>query len=475
VTSVELPPLGRDPVDAAARDDLRGLFELETIHRRGPASLVCLARDLEYNQPVALKVIPRAPTGGSEAEEAFHRAAALVAALDHPHVVPLYSAGATDRFFWCSMEYVEGRSLAEGLRSSGPMEPSACVRLVEQVAAALDAAHRLGVVHGGLTPANVLFDAAGDVHVTDFWIPWVLERLGALPGDGGKARRDKFRAPEQLADGRCGPETDQYALAALMQACLVKTSAPVPPDMARAIDRALTPRPEARFPSVQDFVVALGTSGARLPSSVVPQLLAFDRDNDDDDGGGGGGGHEDYAPPRSRLRWLPAGVLTLVVLGAVAAPWLLSSGSTADPAPESGGQYALSPADSFAITEPEGVRADTAPLVAPARIAKVPARAQPTRRPSPAPPHRARPRLRPADVRPLGAPAHLFVSATPWGQLYVDGDLIGNTPRADVQVAPGAHQLRVVRDGFQPYEVAIRVTPGQELRMTDIVLQELKP
>ena len=148
MTSVELPPLGRDPVDAAARDDLRGLFELETIHRRGPASLVCLARDLEYNQPVALKVIPRAPTGGTEAEEAFHRAAALVAALDHPHVVPLYSAGATDRFFWCSMEYVEGRSLAEGLRSSGPMEPSACVRLVEQVAAALDAAHRLGVEIG---------------------------------------------------------------------------------------------------------------------------------------------------------------------------------------------------------------------------------------------------------------------------------------------------------------------------------------
>src|SRR5256884_4568758 len=195
MTSIDTPSSGRDPVDAAARDDLRGLFELETIHRRGPASLVCLARDLEYNQPVALKVIPRAPTGGTEAEEAFHRAAALVAALDHPHVVPLYSAGATDRFFWCSMEYVEGRSLAEGLRSSGPMEPSACVRLVEQVADALDAAHRLGVVHGGLTPANVLFDAAGDVHVTDFWIPWVLERLRAPLGGGGEGRGGQVPPP----------------------------------------------------------------------------------------------------------------------------------------------------------------------------------------------------------------------------------------------------------------------------------------
>src|SRR6266540_3661681 len=113
MTSVDMPPLGRDPVDAAARDDLRGLFEVETVHRRGPASLVCLARDLEFDQPVALKVIPRAPGAGAEAEEAFHRAAALVAALDHPHIVPLYSAGATDRFFWCSMAYVEGRRSEE--------------------------------------------------------------------------------------------------------------------------------------------------------------------------------------------------------------------------------------------------------------------------------------------------------------------------------------------------------------------------
>src|SRR6266704_1565523 len=350
MTSVEKPSSGRDAVDAA-RDDLRGLFELETLHRRGPASLVWLARDLEFDQPVALKLMPRTPGAGAEVEEAFHRAAALVAALDHPHIVPLYGVGATDRFFWCTMEYVEGRSLAELLRSSQPMAPSMCLRIVGQVANALDAAHRLGVVHAGLTPANVLIDAAGDAHVTDFWIPWVLERLGALPGDGGKARRDKFRAPEQLADGKAGAEADQYALAALMQACLVKTPAPVPPDMARAIERALTPMPEARFASVQDFVVALGTSEARLPSSVAPGLLALDRDDDDDDDDSVDDDSvlENYAPPRSRWRWLPAGVLALVVVGAVATPWLLTSGSTADPARESGGQYALSPADSFAI------------------------------------------------------------------------------------------------------------------------------
>ena len=473
MTSVEIPPQGRDPVDSAARDELRGMFELETVHRRGPASLVCVARDLEYNQPVALKVMQRASGAGVEAEEGFHRAAALVAALDHPHVVPLFGAGATDRFFWCSMEYIEGRSLSEGLRSSGAMEPSACLRLVTQVATALDSAHGLGVVHAGLTPANVLIDGAGDAHVTDFWIPWVLERLGALPGDGGKARRDKYRPPEQIAEGRCGPETDQYALAALMQACLVKTPARIPPDMARAIERALNPTPEARFPSVQHFLAALGPSGARPPTGVL--LLGRDQEDDEDDDDSDDR-YEAYSPPRSMRRWLPAGVLALVALGAVATPWLLSSGRDVT---TGNGEYTPAPADSFAAAAPAGVRPDTAPLVPPASVVTPPVRTEPARGPSPAPPRRPpprpRPRPRPSDVASLPAPGHLFVSATPWGQLFVDGELIGNTPRADVQVAPGAHRLRVTRDGFQPYELAVRIAPGQELRITDIVLQEIKP
>src|SRR5438046_1130401 len=317
MTSIDTPSSGRDPVDAAARDDLRGLFELETVHRRGPASLVCLARDLEFDQPVALKVISRAPGAGAEAEEAFQRAAALVAALEHPHVVPLYSAGATDRFFWCSMQYVDGRSLAEVLRSSVPMEPAAPLRLVRQVATALDAAHRLEVVHAGLTPANVVIDAAGDAHVTDFWIPWVLERLGALPGDGGKARRDKYRAPEQVSEGRCGPEADQYSLAALLQACLSKARARIPPEITRALERARNPIPEARFPSVADFAAALGASAPRSSSGSVPHVL---EDDDDDDRGVY---DPSYAPPPSKWRWFPAGLVTLVGVGAVAGPWLL--------------------------------------------------------------------------------------------------------------------------------------------------------
>src|SRR3989441_12929544 len=71
---------------------------------------------------------------------------------------------------------------------------------------ALDAAHRLGVVHAGLTPANVLIDAAGDARVTDFWVPWVLEQLGAFAADTDTTRKLAYRAPERSEERRVGKE-----------------------------------------------------------------------------------------------------------------------------------------------------------------------------------------------------------------------------------------------------------------------------
>jgi hypothetical protein len=67
------------------------------------------------------------------------------------------------------------------------------------------------------------------------------------------------------------------------------------------------------------------------------------------------------------------------------------------------------------------------------------------------------------------------VNSTPWGQLYIDGQLVGNTPQANLVVPAGAHRVRVVRDGFQPFERTVQLAPGQELRLTDIALTVLTP
>jgi hypothetical protein len=67
-------------------------------------------------------------------------------------------------------------------------------------------------------------------------------------------------------------------------------------------------------------------------------------------------------------------------------------------------------------------------------------------------------------------PGKLFVNASPWGQLFVDGQLIGNTPKANLSVSAGPHVIRVARDGFEPVERTIRVGAGETVRVTDIVL-----
>lgn len=494
MTSGKPPPPGRDPVDGAAREDLSALFVIERLHRRGPASIVYVARDVEYDQPVALKVMPRAPQADPSAEDAFQHAAAAAAVLDHPHIVPLYSAGATDRLFWCSMRYIEGRSLADELRSGGPMELSAGLRVAAEVAAALEFGHRLGVIHAGLKPGNVLVDAAGDARVTDFWVPWVLTQLDALTAGGDDAWPTAYIAPEQRFRREAGPAADQYALALLVYTCLNGAPPPVedamaaiaagrdpeplprlgdirhdiPPYVSTAIERAMSRAPDGRYATPLDFVAALQAPPVR-PHAGGPMRLS---------------GYEavgSYPAPTAGWRWIPGALLSLVVLGAVAAPWLLSSGSTGERTRASGAASAAPRrADSLGLSEPAFEPLDTIPAVAkpPPDQPPVMTDAPPRRMSAPSPPRRrtAPPPPRASDVaRPLASPGRLFVNATPWGEVYVDDALIGNTPQVSLPVLAGAHRLRVVRDGFEPFDLTIRVAAGQELRFTDIVLHELKP
>jgi hypothetical protein len=76
---------------------------------------------------------------------------------------------------------------------------------------------------------------------------------------------------------------------------------------------------------------------------------------------------------------------------------------------------------------------------------------------------------------PAREPAKLFVNSTPWGVLYVDGTLIGNTPRTNVEISPGEHTIRVIRPGFGTVERTVRLAPGEILRLTDIVLVPERP
>ena len=486
----------RDAIDAAVQEDLRELFRLEVLYARGPVSRLYVARDLEYDQPVALKVMPRSPQAWARAEEAFHEAAAAAAVLAHPRVVPLFSAGATDRFFWYSTEFVPGRSLADTLRA-GPLELDATLGIAEQIALALDAAHRLGIVHADLKPTNVLLDAAGDVRVTDFWMRWVLEQLGALVGKGeakdaeARAWPGPYLSPEQRVGREPGPAADQYALGAIVYECLTgmpphtedpmkaiaegRSPTPAPrledlrpelsPDVSAAVERALNQAPDGRFETAGSFVAAL-----RAPAFPVEEVSHASLHTP--------AAHA-TAPPTERrhIGLVPIALLAFVIVGAAGAAWILGLGLTtgqpiaSQPAPaapppplatETAAPHTVLPATPLADS---GRRSDAITRVA----AAVPPPVK--RAPPPAPPRGV---IAPRRDAAATAPGRLFVNATPWGQVFVDDAFIGNTPRIGVPIGSGKHRVRVSRDGFESFERTVQVAPGQDVRLTDIVLKESK-
>src|SRR5437588_8198065 len=144
-----------------ARRELAREFRIEALLPTGDeaATAVYLAYDRRQDRQVEVKVAPRQPLRDAGAEDRFRRAAEAAAALDHPHILPIYRCGATASFLWFSTKHVEGRSVAELVRTNGPMDLTHCLRILEQVASALDYAHRRGVFHGALSSGNVVLDA----------------------------------------------------------------------------------------------------------------------------------------------------------------------------------------------------------------------------------------------------------------------------------------------------------------------------
>src|SRR5207253_10541042 len=156
----------------------------------------------------------------------------------------------------------------------------------------------------------------GDARVTDFWVPWVLEQLGAFAADTDMTRKLAYRAPEQIAEGLAGPEADQYALAALMQACLSgklarETGNGVPPRVTRALERAMSPVPGDRFASVGEFVAALEGGAPAEHGIVASPLPGLDDDPDELPA--------EPSLPVPRRRRVPTGVLGLEVVGGAVA------------------------------------------------------------------------------------------------------------------------------------------------------------
>jgi tetratricopeptide (TPR) repeat protein len=281
---------------AALRTALAGRYVVERELGRGGTATVYLARDPRHERLVALKIL--APSiGAAMSAERFLQEIRVTAGLTHPHILPLHDSGTATGFLYYVMPYVEGETLRERLARDGALHPDAALRLIREVASALAHAHRHGIVHRDVKPANILLQDDHAV-VADFGIARAVGRAregaqvpieveadgpATLTGAGTTLGTPAYMSPEQALGGIVDHRTDIYALGIVAYEALAgehpfgvrtpremllahveETPKPlgervsgVPPVLTALVMRALAKDPAARPQSAEEIVAAL--------------------------------------------------------------------------------------------------------------------------------------------------------------------------------------------------------------------------
>ncbi|HET7458022.1 MAG TPA: serine/threonine-protein kinase [Gemmatimonadaceae bacterium] len=299
--------MSSDDVRARLESALGAQYTLERELGGGGMSRVYVAVDATLGRRVVVKVLPPELAAAVSADR-FRREIQLAARLQHPHIVPLLAAGAADELLYYTMPFVEGSSLRARLARDGPLPLGDALRLLRELADALDYAHRRGVVHRDIKPDNVLL-SEGHVLVTDFGIAKALSAdtspagggtptQGGLTGLGVSIGTPAYMAPEQgVADPTTDHRADIYSFGAVAYEMLAGAppfghdrsahqllmahmmEEPVAlgarrPDVPQALDalvaRCLAKRPEDRPQTAADVVRALDTIVVPSGASAVP-------------------------------------------------------------------------------------------------------------------------------------------------------------------------------------------------------------
>jgi len=281
------------------RRALEGRYTIERELGEGGMATVHLAHDVRHDRKVAVKVL-RPELAAVVGAERFLGEIRTTANLQHPHILPLYDSGEADTFLFYVMPHVEGESLKDRIEREKQLPVAEAVRITKAVAAALDFAHRKGVVHRDVKPANILLQD-GEPLVADFGIALAVQQAGGnrLTETGLSLGTPHYMSPEQAAADR-DPDarSDLYSLACVAyemlagepphlgkstQAVLAKILTEpvrpvrelrptVPPHVDQALVRALEKLPADRFDSVADF--ALAVDGRFAPADEVTRAVA---------------------------------------------------------------------------------------------------------------------------------------------------------------------------------------------------------
>jgi hypothetical protein len=214
------------PVSTITHGTVVGGFRIRELLGAGAMGTVYVAQSVESGEPVALKIIAAGPSHDTRFRERFERECALAASLRHPNAVRTIGSGETDGHLYLAMEYVEGTDLRGILHREAALEPSRALRLLAQVADAVDAAHELGLVHRDVKPGNILVaERDGEEHalICDFGLARHVSSVSSLTSDRGFVGTIDYVPPEQIEGGQVDRRSDLYSLACVLFECLVGT------------------------------------------------------------------------------------------------------------------------------------------------------------------------------------------------------------------------------------------------------------
>jgi WD40 repeat protein/serine/threonine protein kinase len=269
--------LRQDPSLDAGGEPLRGYRLLEQVGA-GSFGAVHRAFQPQVGREVAIKTIHDRFANDPEFIRRFEAEAQLIARLEHPHVVPMYDFWREPSGAYLVMRYLRGGSLRERL-AHGTFSPDDTARLLDQVSLALEAAHRQGVVHRDVKPANILFDEDDNAYLTDFGIARDLEVADATSRDSTPSPLAYYLSPEEIGGETVTPRTDIYSLGVVLFEMLAGRHpfADAAPD--EVIARHLTSplpsvgRSHPGLPTAIDDVIAQAT--AKDPAERYPDAIAM--------------------------------------------------------------------------------------------------------------------------------------------------------------------------------------------------------
>jgi serine/threonine-protein kinase len=302
--TVEMPSVGspsprvKSTMRQTLRDATLGEYEILDELGRGGMATVFLAHDIALDRKVAIKVMAPHLLEGEGMAERFKLEARTAAQLSHPHIIPIYAVRETESTLFFVMKYVEGRTLDEIIKKTGPLPIPMVKDVLGKVGAALGYAHRRNVIHRDVKPGNIMIDEEGTPIVTDFGIAKVAEKKG-LTMTGTTIGTPAYMSPEQCEAKLVTGASDQYSLGVVAWEMLTGKTPfsgdsavttmykhcheplpplsdfrpDCPPEVLEAVTRMLAKGPTERWPSLEAAVTKLGAGTQSTLDPIRSQLL----------------------------------------------------------------------------------------------------------------------------------------------------------------------------------------------------------